>query len=95
MNFVDRKASIKDIDKSVKNKWNWNWLDKTVHVLPLSIFIRKIDEPGIAFCVLCKANIKYGGKGFGSIRQHCERAPHKKSEDIKKANRPLPGKFGL
>jgi hypothetical protein len=47
--IVDR--SIKAIERSVKNKFKWSWLEeKDEHGDYLSLYIRKIDVLG---CVIC------------------------------------------
>ena len=68
---VDRKANVRDIDKDVKNKFRWVWLeskDDAGHFL--SDYIRKLDLPGVAKCIICNDNIKYASSGKKSLVNH-------------------------
>jgi len=44
---------LKGIEKNVKNKWNWSWMEeRDANADFLSEYIRKINQPGIAMsCV--------------------------------------------
>lgn len=63
----DQKPLIKEIDKDVKNKWNFRWIEEVVVVKEFSVKfgddIEKINVPGKATCKLCTAVINYGSKG--------------------------------
>ena len=64
--FVERSArySIKNIDRSAKNKFKWSWLEDTDKSgVYLSDYIRKTDRDDIAFCTLCSDEIRYGSSG--------------------------------
>ena len=44
--IVDRTIDLKELEKSVKNKFRWSWLEeKDSNGDYLSEYIRKIDEP--------------------------------------------------
>lgn len=56
--IVERgKQDVKAIDKILKNKWNWNWLERSVAGTFLDHCIRKLDTPGMAFCIWCASDI--------------------------------------
>ncbi|KAK6964629.1 DNA repair and recombination protein RAD54 [Biomphalaria glabrata] len=70
--------SLKEIDKSVKNKFNWEWLEeKDCMGHFLSSYIRKLEEPGVAWCIICKEKIKYGTAGRISILKHTISKKHR------------------
>ena len=57
--YVERGSKdVKEIDKAVKNKWNWSWCDKLLcagtdeeHIV--GDCIRKLLQPGEAYCHDC------------------------------------------
>ena len=72
MKFIKRgdKSAVKDIDKKVKNKWSWKWMEEVISldvpkVGPVSYKIEecfeKVDECGVAYCTWCKDKVLYGG----------------------------------
>ena len=72
VSFVQRGSAVdvKEIDKTVKNKWNWNWCDKVLfegspdqHLI--GDCFRKLHQAGDAFCECCRVTIKYGSSGLG------------------------------
>ena len=80
------------IDKTVKNGWNWQWLSRTVNEEKVSENIRKLNEPGIARCILCNKNINYGNRGWKSVEQHILQKIHAENRRTKASNQCLPGK---
>ena len=72
--IIDRQsqsASIKLIDKNIKNRFKWIWLEeKDCSGEYFSQYIRKIEEPGIAWCLYCKEKIKYGSGGKNTIKHN-------------------------
>ena len=49
-----KECDPKLVDATVKNKWNWNWLNETdfsKHGDFLSDCIVKINKPGQAYCL--------------------------------------------
>jgi hypothetical protein len=71
------REDAKTIDELTKNKWNWGWSEKELckgtdeHLL--SDCIKKVDQPGVAYCEWCKEIIKYGSSGLKAmIRRHAD-----------------------
>ena len=64
-------TSAKEVDKSIKNKWVWDWLtEKDVNGDFLSDYIKKIDQPGVALCSWCNDTIVYGSSGKKRLHLH-------------------------
>ena len=60
----DGRINVKDIDKSVKNKFSWAWLEeKDCNGEFLKDYIKKYNEPGVAYCDSCRDKINYGRNG--------------------------------
>ena len=63
--FAERgKDDPKEIDSSIKNKWNWAWCDKvlfegTADQHLVGDCFRKLLEPGAAWCLWCNDKIQY------------------------------------
>ena len=83
----DDAVDIENVDEGVANKWRWQWVEKTVDVdlskylkitrsdiitICLKDCIRKIDQCGKAFCLLCrKADpMKYETNGVATLMKH-------------------------
>ena len=77
MEFVIRKGSeiyLKTLESSVKNKFKWIWLEgKDKNGQFYSEYLRKIKEPGLAWCVACKDKINYGSSGKNAFAKHADR----------------------
>jgi len=83
------EASLKEIEESVKNKFNWGWLEKSIitkvnlngNESDITTYavdcIRKIDKPGKALCMWCECEINYGGGGWPRIKDHLGSKKHK------------------
>ena len=57
-------CSIETIDISSKNKFIWSWLkEKDINDDYLSKYVRKVNKDGIAVCLYCKTEMKYGKRG--------------------------------
>lgn len=68
--------NIKEIDGKVKNKWNWAWLqEKDVNGDFLSSYLRKIDAPGLSFCIYCNKTLSYGSTGKSDLMKHAKTSP--------------------
>ena len=96
--FVERgddDAAVRSIDQDVKNKWNWKWMEREVDGCHLSDFIRKLDKCGLAFCVWCSSEIKYGSNGAKALMQHCSQGKHTAQVKARKTNYKLPGKLTI
>ena len=83
--FVQRDAAVdvKEIDKTIKNKWNWSWCDKVLfpgspdqHLV--GDCFRKLNQAGDAFCTCCQATIRYGSSGWTSLQKHATKSEHKR-----------------
>ena len=63
--FVERKdsCSVKDIDKSIKHKWNWSWMEKSADDVLLDVFIRKLHKAGTSYSLWCECQINYSASG--------------------------------
>ena len=87
------EASLKEVEASVKNKFNWSWLEKGVESTLtingkkevkcyLGDFIRKIDKPGKALCTWCEAEINYGSGGARRLLEHTQTEKHKQVNTV-------------
>ena len=60
------RSNAREIDKSVKNKWDWEWLEKSIDVKGVTYavhkFLRKLNKPGDALCIVCDTSFSYGGR---------------------------------
>ena len=91
---VDRTANISAIDKGVRNKWNWQWLeerDADGHFL--SEYIRKVDKPGFAICIICKGELQYGNGGKKDVVNHGSKKKHQRNRKLRETNTTLPSIF--
>jgi hypothetical protein len=73
---------LKIVEKSMKNKFRWQWLETTVEIMLkgerkfilLIEWIQKIDAPGKAKCIICDKIISYGMRDNDSYERsvcHC------------------------
>ncbi|RUS82810.1 hypothetical protein EGW08_009430 [Elysia chlorotica] len=94
LQFVERNGrdkNTKDIDKTVKNKFNWSWLDeKDCNDEFASEYIRKLLEPGFAWCLSCKEKINYGSSGKKAIFGHAKKSEHGKARRALRCTQSLP-----
>ncbi|XP_053397560.1 uncharacterized protein LOC128556423 [Mercenaria mercenaria] len=75
---------VKEIDEGCTNVWRWQWLEEKIDVMIdgqnkvfyVSEWVRKIDEKGMAKCLLCKYPLNYGNRGKPSIIGHCKSKGH-------------------
>ncbi|XP_076440671.1 uncharacterized protein LOC143280062 isoform X1 [Babylonia areolata] len=74
--FIERTAKTSSFDRDSKNKWRWEWVDKTVEDQRVGEVIRKIEKDGYAYCTVCDSEIKYSSRGFVTIREHLTRPTH-------------------
>ena len=85
---------LKTLEKAVKNKFRWHWLETTVEITlkgerkatSLIEWIRKIDMPGKAKCIVCDKIISYGARGRISLTEHCKSNEHAEKLKIKADN---------
>lgn len=91
---VDRKANVKEIDKDIKNKFRWDWLearDDDGHYL--SDYIRKLDTPGQAKCIICNDIIKYASSGKKAVVGHGNSKNHKQIRNDRDSSESLSSLF--
>ena len=78
----ENEALVKEIDKDVKNKFRWSWLEKSVTVRVkirkntedvierLFDYIDRTDVPWKAQCLYCDDTINYGSRGCVALVEH-------------------------
>ena len=78
----ENEALVKDINKDVKNKFRWSWLERTITltvkigkntedvVEKLGDYIAKCDVPGKAQCLYCDDTINYRSRGCVALVEH-------------------------
>ncbi|KAK3772723.1 hypothetical protein RRG08_013416 [Elysia crispata] len=59
----------------------------------MSEYIRKVNEPGIAFCITCKERLKYGSSGKKLLQDHAKNKNHIKGQKALKLTQSLPAAF--
>ncbi|KAG1684638.1 Transcription initiation factor TFIID subunit 3 [Nymphon striatum] len=101
----DNEPAVKEIDKSVSNKFRWDWLDKTVKLTiktskgseevteKIGDFIAKIDVPGKAQCLYCNETITCGSRGRCSFTEHSSKKKHLEIVALRRANYSLGSAF--
>lgn len=91
--FVDRQAclDISKIDSGVKNKFKWTWLESADEDgVFFSVYVRKLEDAGLAWCTVCKAKINYGSAGKKAFDSHAKTKKHKRfSSDLKTTKLPV------
>ena len=78
------ESKIKDTDRSVKNKFSFKWLERTVDIKLAGEAIKvylgddfmKCDLPGQALCNLCSKQINYGSRGAVALEDHVRSSKH-------------------
>lgn len=95
--FVERedKICVRDIDKSVKNKWNWSWLETSVGDIAMDAYIRKLPAPEKAYCLWCQSSINYSTSGIKALRSHASSDKHCAHISTRKSNYRLTGNYYL
>ncbi len=89
--FQRGEGDPKEIDKSVKNRWNWSWCDKLLlegtdgqHLV--GDCYRKMFDPGAALCLWCDDVVRYGSAGLNALRQHVKYDKHRKRFQERRGN---------
>ena len=62
--YVFNETKAREIDQDIVNKWRNDWLagqDKLNR--PFSAWLRKLDEPGTAYCLVCNKKLLYRSNG--------------------------------
>lgn len=80
------------LEKDVKNQWKWDWLDRKIDGVKIEQSIKKLDEPGKAYCKLCRKEVNYARRGWKSLEQHATGALHKRIVKERGENYSLPGR---
>ena len=61
--FVDRGSDIRTIERGVKNQFRWFWLEeKDGNGEVRGNYVKKIAEPGVAYCLYCRQRLHYAKK---------------------------------
>lgn len=89
MEFANSRDNIKDIDKTAKNKWKWDWVQDTT----LESTIRKTKNDGLAWCCICNQSLKYGSSGKKALVKHVDSEQHIKAVNTVKTNYSITGTF--
>ena len=74
----------REIDSDCRVKWCWGWLEKEITLnyggtdlaTTVGEFCRKIESCGIARCVLCDDNTRYGQRGCQALVDHLKTSRH-------------------
>ena len=74
-------VKVKEIDRNVKNKFSFPWLERTVEIasglkVSLGDDIAKTDDAGQAVGKLCNKHISYGSRGAIALDEHVKSAKH-------------------
>ena len=72
MEFATTTDDVREIDKTVRNKWRWDWLEND----KMKQYLRKVKQPGQAFCTICKKTLQYQSSGKKDLKQHVTSPPH-------------------
>ena len=87
MKFLERNSDTKLLEKEVKNKWRWEWLDETDSLgQKYGEWLKKPDAMGMAFCDACGKTISYKSSGKKALRLHSEDSNHRKNLRTVKSN---------
>lgn len=99
LDFIERKGSelqLKTLEKEVKNKFKWSWLEEKDELGNFfSAYIRKIKDPGVVWCTVCRDKINYGSSGKKALTNHAKRSSHQKNHKLatQKSQQALPAMF--
>ena len=102
----EEESRVSEIDKDVKNKFKWEWLEKIVKFdmkigkqtqnvsEPLANFIKKSDIAGKALCVYCNDLINYGSHGCIALMEHATKVKkHAENVSLRRSNYSLGSAF--
>lgn len=80
MKYLPPGYNTKDLEKDVKNKWRWEWLnDVDADGVKWVQWLKKPEISGVAFCEACGKTINYKSSGKKAFRIHANDANHKKN----------------
>jgi len=87
MKFLDKGTNVKVLEKDVKNKWRWEWLEETDESgQKYEKWLKKPDIHGVCFCVPCGKTISYKSSGKKAVKSHSTDNMHKRNVVIIKTN---------
>lgn len=73
-----KEGDFVSLDKDIKNKWLWSWLDQLGDSeIPHREWVRKVASPGVCICTMCNKFIKYGSNGSRALVTHSKTSIHK------------------
>lgn len=79
-----KECDVLEIDKDIKNKFRFAWLQQDVSLNiagkpvteKLEKFIAKTELPGQAKCMYCNETIAYGSRGVVAFKEHAQKKKH-------------------
>ena len=80
-------------DTQCDNSWKWEWLSLVSSEHRLGACFRKVNIPGVAWCIPCGKHVSYASRGVASLTTHMSTNKHQKSWTDMKNNQRLPGKL--
>ena len=91
----------REIDSDCRVKWCWGWLEKEITLnyggtdlaTTVGEFYRKIESCGIARCVLCDDNTRYGRRGCQALVEHIKTNRHCRNVFNKRSHQEIPHAF--
>jgi len=87
MKYLPLGYNTKDLEKHVKNKWRWEWLNEVeADGGKWGQWLKKPEISGVGFCEACGRTINYQSSGKKALRIHADDANHKKKVRTIKTN---------
>ncbi|XP_071378224.1 zinc finger and SCAN domain-containing protein 12-like isoform X2 [Centroberyx affinis] len=92
MRYLQKNAATGDLERGLKNKWRWQWLEETdSQGQRYDVWLAKVDIPGMAWCKLCSKNIAYAQNGKKVFARHTEDHHHREMVSQQQYTQTLPG----
>lgn len=82
----DTLVRQKEVEAKIQNLWRWDWLEKEVDGIKLSVCFHKLAYPGKAYCSWCQTEIDYSGRGWSALKAHVKVSKHQRHAQTKKSN---------
>lgn len=88
MKFLPAGFNTKELERGEDNKWSWNWLKEIdSNGDKWSLWLRKPDIAGKAYCECCDKLLNYGSSGKSALKKHANKyADHQKKKRSVKTN---------
>jgi len=87
MKYLPVGYNTKDLEKHVKNKWRWEWLNEVeADGGKWGQWLKRPEISGVGFCEACGRTINYQSSGKKAFRIHEDDANHKKKVRTIKTN---------